>query len=277
MGPTTTPQSGPRTRRLTRLVRRHPITAYLIVIFGLVWPGLGIPRLAGYSVAPERLDLVLSAMAFVVLFGAAVLVTAVVGGRPGIRRLLAGIVHWRIGVGRWLLVAGALPALTLAVAGATGTLHSPPEGWLRMGVTYLVTGLVGGALLTNVWEEAAWAGFVQQRLMNRHGLLVGSLLTAVPFALIHVPGVFQNTPAAVAAYQLAILAVVTPFLRYLVGAVFIDTGGSILALAVLHASFNATGTLSAAAGGWQLLPALVLLTLAVGARRRQRAAAGVGR
>jgi uncharacterized protein len=216
----------------------------LIVIFGLVWPGLGIPRLAGYSVAPERLDLVLSAMAFVVLFGAAVLVTAVVGGRPGIRRLLAGIVQWRIGVGRRLLVAGALPALTLAVAGATGTLHSPPEGWLRMGVTYLVTGLVGGALLTNVWEEAAWAGFVQQRLMNRHGLLVGSLLTAVPFALIHVPGVFQNTPAAVAAYQLAILAVVTPFLRYLVGAVFIDTGGSILALAVLHASFNATGALS---------------------------------
>jgi membrane protease YdiL (CAAX protease family) len=166
----------------------------LIVIFGLVWPGLGIPRLAGYSVAPERLDLVLSAMAFVVLFGAAVLVTAVVGGRPGIRRLLAGIVHWRIGVGRWLLVAGALPALTLAVAGATGTLHSPPEGWLRMGVTYLVTGLVGGALLTHVWEEAAWAGFVQQRLMKRHGLLVGSLLTAVPFALIHVPGVF-HTPA----------------------------------------------------------------------------------
>jgi len=141
---TTTPQSGPRTRLLTRLVRRHPITAYLIVTFGLVWPGLGIPRLAGYSVAPERLDLVLSAMAFVVLFGAAVLVTAVVDGRPGIRRLLAGIVQWRIGVGRWLLVAGALPALTLAVAGATGTLHSPPEGWLRMGVTYLVTRLVGG-------------------------------------------------------------------------------------------------------------------------------------
>jgi uncharacterized protein len=216
-------------------------------------------------------------MAFVVLFGAAVLVTAVVGGRPGIRRFLAGMMHWRIGVGRWLLVAGALPALTLAVAAATGTLHSPPEGWPRMGLTYLVTGLVGGALLTNLWEEAAWAGFVQHRLMDRRGLLVGSLLTAVPFALIHLPGVFQNTPAATAVSNLAVLAVVSPVMRYLVGAVFIDTGGSILAVAVLHASFNALGAVSAAAGGWQLLPALVLLTLAVGAHRRRRAAAGVGR
>lgn len=274
---TTAPQSRPRMRRLTGLIRRYPITSYLVVIFGVVWSGLGIPRLAGHSVAPDRLSLVLSALAFGVLFGGAVLVTAVADGRPGVRRFLKGLVHWRIGVGRWVVVVGALPALTVAVAGAAGTLQTPPEGWLRMGLTYLSTGVVGGALLINLWEEAAWAGFVQQRLMNRHRLLAGSVLTAVPFTLIHVPGTFQNTPAAVAAFNVAVVALVAPILRYLFGTMLIDTRGSILAVGVLHASFNAAGTLPAATGGWELIPAMLILTVAVAVHRRRHAATRIGR
>lgn len=274
---TTAQQPEPGVRGLTGIVRRYPTTSFLVTIFGVVWVVLGIPRLAGHSVVPERLDLVLSVMAFVVLFGSAVLVTAIADGRPGVRRLLAGITHWRIGVGRWLLVIGALPALTLTIAWATDTLRSPPEGWLRMGVTYLVTGLVGGALLTNLWEEAAWAGFVQHRFMDRYGLFAGSALTAVPFTLIHVPAVFQNTPVATALLQVAVLAVAAPFLRYLLGVVLIDTRGSILAVGVLHASFNAAGTLPAATGGWELIPAMLILTVAVAVHRRRHAATRIGR
>jgi hypothetical protein len=140
------PQAGPRAHGLTGLVRRRPITAFLVVIFAVAWPALGIPRLAGHSVPPDRLDLVLSALAFVLLFGTALAVTAVTDGRSGVRRLLAGLVRWRIGVGRWLLAVAALPTLTLIIAAATGTLRTPPEGWWQMTVTYLLTGLVGGTL-----------------------------------------------------------------------------------------------------------------------------------
>jgi hypothetical protein len=38
-------------------------------------------------------------------------------------------------------------------------------------MTYLVPGLVGGTLLTNVWDEAASSGFVQHRLMDRRALV----------------------------------------------------------------------------------------------------------
>jgi hypothetical protein len=152
---------------LRPLVRRHPVTAYLVLAFGLVWPVLGIPRLAGHSVPPQWESLALSGLAFVVLFGAAVLVTALADGRAEVTRVLGGIVQWRIGVGRWLLITGALPLLTLIVAWASGTLRPPPEGWLQMSLTYLVPGLILGALLTNLWEEAAFAGFVQRRFMAR--------------------------------------------------------------------------------------------------------------
>jgi hypothetical protein len=80
----------------------------------------------------------------------------------------------------------------------------------------------------------------------------------------------QNTSADNAVVPLIALAAVAPFLRYLIGTVLIDTGGSILAVGILHASFNATATLSAADGGWQLLPALLVLVGVVGVHRRLR-------
>jgi uncharacterized protein len=251
-----------------RFARRHPIAAYLVFVFGVVWPILGVPRLAGHSVPPQWESLALSGLAFVVLFGGAVLVTAVADGRAGVGRLLAGLVKWRIGVGRWLLISGALPVLTVIVAWASGTLRPPPEGWLSMSLTYLVPGLVLGALLTNFWEEAAWMGFVQRRFMTRHGLFAAATLTAGPFTLMHVPGTFQNTPAGQAVVTLVAVALVAPFLRYLLGVVFVDTGGSILAVGMLHASFNAAGQMSAAPGGWESLPALLILVLAVAGHRR---------
>ena len=74
---------------------------------------------------------------------------------------------------------------------ATGTLHRPADGWISVGLTYLLF-LALGAVTGNLWEETVWGGFVQGRLMARHGLLVGSLLTAVPFFLIHLPLAFET-------------------------------------------------------------------------------------
>jgi membrane protease YdiL (CAAX protease family) len=254
--------------RLTGLIRRRPITSFLVVIFGVVWAALGIPGWPGTASHPS--DWTSSCPPWRSCSSTALPSWSPppADGQPGVRRLLAGVVHWRIGVAHWILVVAALPALTLTTAGATGTPRNPPEGWLRMSATCLVTGLISSALLTNLWEEAAWSGFVQHRLMNRHGVLAGSVLTAVPFALIHVPGTFQNTAADV--FHVVILAVLAPSLRYPIGTVLIDTRGSILAVGLLHASFNATGTLSAADGGWQLLPALLVLVAVVGVHLRLR-------
>jgi membrane protease YdiL (CAAX protease family) len=43
----------------------------------------------------------------------------------------------------------------------------------------------------NLWEETVWGGFVQGRLMAARGLVTGSLLTSVPFFLMHLPLAFE--------------------------------------------------------------------------------------
>jgi membrane protease YdiL (CAAX protease family) len=138
---------------------------------------------------------------------------------------------------------------------------------------FLFVALVFGALLGNVWEETAWAGFVQRRLTNRHGLFAGAMLTAVPFALIHLPFAFEEhglagTSARDMAITWGVLIIAAPFMRYLIGMVMAETGGSLLAAGVLHGSFNASAALSMLSGGWQYVPAMMVLTVLVAAYRR---------
>jgi uncharacterized protein len=111
--------------------------------------------------------------------------------------------------------------------------------------------------------------------MNRHGLLVGSMLTAIPFGLIHLPLAFEakgwaGTTWSEAFVNWAFLLGALPFLRYIICVLLVDTKGSVLAAAVLHASFNASAALSVVPDGWQYVPALIILTAIVTLNRRLR-------
>ncbi|GAA0801594.1 hypothetical protein Sya03_06940 [Spirilliplanes yamanashiensis] len=208
------------------------------------------------------------------LLGAATAVTARVDGRAGVRRLYAGAVRWRIGAGRFAVLLLALPALTLLAAAAFDSVRAPAGGWAAEIGGYLFLTLVYGAVLGNVWEETAWAGFAQSRLMARHGWVRGSLLTSIPFALIHLPLAFEEhgltgTSGRDLAVTWTVLILTAPVARLLYGAVLLGTGGSVLAVAVLHASFNASGQLAAVHGQWPVFVALgALLALVAAVARR---------
>jgi len=244
----------------------RPITTLCVLTIG---PTLALQTgllLAGVDLFPGKLAELL------LLTGAATLITSWIGGRGAVRRLFGGLTKWRIGAGRWALVVVAMPILTIGVAAATGTLHSPEHGWAGEVLTYLVLfALI--ALTASLWEETTWSGFVQLRLMDRHGLLVGSMLTVIPFGLIHLPLAFEadgwtGTTWSEAFVNWAFLLGALPFFRYVIGVLLVDTHGSVLAAAMLHASFNASGALSVVPDGWQYVPALVILSGLVTVHRR---------
>ncbi|MBO3749599.1 hypothetical protein J5X84_26270 [Streptosporangiaceae bacterium NEAU-GS5] len=166
-----------------------------------------MPVLTGLPPEPFLLAVVFGAQ-----LGAALLISRWTGGPGAGRRLLSGVLRWRAGWTRWLTVLFAMPALTVAVGAATGTLYAPAGGWAMAAVNYLFQAVVLGALLFNVWEETAWSGFVQSRLMARHGLLYGALLTAPMFVVVHLPLLFgQGWTWSSVAISLAALVVSAPF------------------------------------------------------------------
>jgi hypothetical protein len=87
----------------------------------------------------------------------------------------------------------------------------------------------------------------------------------VPFALIHVPlYVADAATASELARGLALLFALAPIYRYLLGVHLLGTRGSVLAVGIQHAAWNASGNLEAVDGGWQVIVAVVLLTVLVG-------------
>ncbi len=234
--PAPTPAGGLRSR-----VARRPLTAFLVLLFGVGWPLMSVPALTAHGVLPggplpqEPFAL---GTTLLVMLPAALWVTAVADGPGAVRALLRRAVRWRFGAGWWAAVLLALPVLTLAVgvvAGAglqTGDLLAT-LGWGAFSVLTAV-------LLVHLWEETVWAGFFQGRLEQRHGFLPAAALTAVPFAAVHLPlsltGDLSPGRIVLAFGGLLVLGVL---MRLLVGATVRGAAGSLLAAGLVHATFNA--------------------------------------
>ena len=262
---TTTPAPSTAVAHPKGLAGRRPMTTFLALVFGIGWPMLTVPLLVGVPADPFLLGLV-----FLALLTPALVVSRLAGGPGSIKRLLSRATNWRFGIFRWAVIVLGVPALTVGVAAASGTLAAPTDGVVAEFGAYLFATFIFGALIVNVWEELAWGGFAQSRLMERHGLLVGSLLTAPPFVAIHVPLLFPSgwTWGDVAV-GFAVLCVAAPFYRYLLGMHLLGTGGSVLAIGVQHAAWNAAGNIDGVDGEWQVIAAVALLT-ALMAIARQR-------
>jgi membrane protease YdiL (CAAX protease family) len=239
--------SGRQGTGLTALVQRHPIAVFLVLALGSVYVLSVIPILMQYDVIPgkdfpSRLGLDMerfsAAGLTLLLFGSALLVTYLDGGRPAVRQLFRRILRWRVGVGWWLVALLALPLLTVVIAVLFGDTAVLPSGSV-LGRELL--GILIAWFLINLWEEAAWAGFLQTRLERRHNFFIAALLTGIPFAAIHMPLQVITGEVRSAldfAVGFGLLMVLVVFVRSLFGMVLRGAANSLLLVGLTHAMFN---------------------------------------
>jgi membrane protease YdiL (CAAX protease family) len=228
-------------------VQRHPITVFLVLALGSVYVLSVIPILMQYDVIPvknfpARLGLDMerfsAAVLTVLLFGSALLVTYLCGGRRDVRQFFRRILRWKVSIGWWLTAFLALPLLTVVIALLLGDSAVVPSGsvlWRE------VLGIAIAFLLINLWEEAAWAGFLQTRLERRHNFFLAALLTGIPFAAIHMP--LQVITAQVRSavdfvVGFALLMVLVIIVRSLYGMVLRGAANSLLLVGLSHTMFN---------------------------------------
>lgn len=228
-------------------VQRHPITVFLVLALGSVYVLSVIPILMQYDVIPgknfpARLGLDMerfsAAVLTVLLFGSSLLVTYLCGGRRDVRQFFRRILRWKVSIGWWLTAFLALPLLTVVIAVLLGDSAVVPSGsvlWRE------VLGIAIAFLLINLWEEAAWAGFLQTRLERRHNFFLAALLTGIPFAAIHMP--LQVITAQVRSavdfvVGFALLMVLVIIVRSLYGMVLRGAANSLLLVGLSHTMFN---------------------------------------
>jgi len=213
-----------------------------VIVFPLGWAVLTVPALTFHGVLPGgELPVQFFALALTVLvmLPTAVWVVSVTEGRRGVRALFARTFRWRFPLGWWAFVLLGMPVVSLAVGAALGRSLDTSDVASVL-VSALLTGFLVPLVLVNLWEETVWAGFVQTRLEARYGLLRGALITAVGFAGIHLPMIFvAELSASTLLESLGFLVVAALVFRLTAGVVMRGAAGSVLAVGVLHASWNA--------------------------------------
>jgi membrane protease YdiL (CAAX protease family) len=230
---------------LGRRVARHPVAAFLVMVYALGWSTLlaadylGLPMLLVSSLG------VVSGLAL-----PAFLVTAATGGKAGVRDLLGRCLRWRVGIGWYLLASLGLLTATLLVASAfpgVAPFQALAQKW-SLFFTMFLPGILIPLVITHLFEEAGWTGFMQDTLQKRRGPLLASILVAPAFVLFHLPLSFLEAPritlavVQLALVQLAVQAIVVVFFRVGIMWLYNVTGRSVLIVALFHSSFNSAGT-----------------------------------
>jgi len=218
---TATPTGSVRT-----LVARHPVPSLIIIMLAVAFALLTPPTLAGWAPEPFLLATVVFAQLV-----PAVLVTAAADGRAGVRDLVRRIFRWRVHPAWYAVAFLALPAAALLVALAFG---------VQPGTPVLVAYLAQLAVLplVNLWEETAVMGVMQARLTASRGPVLAAVVTGLVFGLYHLP-LQLGQPVGDIALSMAVILVVAVLMRFVAGWLYAGTGGSILLVAGLHATFNA--------------------------------------
>jgi uncharacterized protein len=235
---------------LRRFAARRPLTAFLVLgmslgyalsfVWGLAYygviPGGGLAD--ALHIAPDEL---VGAAILIGLFPAALFVTWASDGRAGVRILLRRAVHWRVSPWWWLTVLFGLPILTVGLALLLGDDLRPVD--ISSLVVSQLTLLLVNFIVTNIWEETAWTGVFHTRLEERHNWLVAAMLTAIPFAAMHLPlQFFLDQPVTLGSLAAAfgIYLLLGLLVRPLLGVFRRGTGDSLLLVALLHSVFNRT-------------------------------------
>ena len=224
-------------------VARHPVTAYLVLLFAITGGLALVPPLTRPGPLPYEANLY---GPLISIFGCAVpafLVTAAAGGRDAVRDLTQRCLRWRVRL-RWYAIALlGMPAVTLVSATALyglAPLRALTENWPLLLTSFLPT-LAVMIVLYNVAEEFGFTGFLFARLQDRHGPLRAALVTTLFFWLFHLPTFVIDTGSwGLAAVVMGFLLLPHLASRLIVGWLYNATGASVLIAGLFHATFNST-------------------------------------
>ncbi|MFE2629604.1 type II CAAX prenyl endopeptidase Rce1 family protein [Streptomyces sp. NPDC059374] len=192
---TSTPPAERTERTLRGSVRRHPLTWFFTLAYGLSWVawlpyvlsgnGLGVwhvtfPGGAGASQFTGVLP-----GAYLGPIGSALLIIALTEGRAGLRTWRSRMTRFKVSRRWYLAVLVSVPlALTLASAALSGDGPAQPSTTVLLA---FLPGLAAQMVTTGLAEEPGWREFAMPRMQRRLGPLAATLAVGVLWGCWHLP------------------------------------------------------------------------------------------
>ena len=234
---------------LGRLVVRHPVASFLLMLYVITW-AVFLPvvlQARGLLALPVDLsegvafDAVTSLASILGVALPAFLVTAATSGKAGVRDLLRRCLRWRVGL-HWYPVAlfGLLIATVLMGSVFLGL--TPVNALIEkrtLVFTLFLPEVLVPFVFIQLFEEAGWTGFMQHTLQERRGPLLASILVAPAFVLQHLPILLMDAGVGLSSLIIVgALVVVAVFFRIVVAWLYNGSGRSVPVVALFHSAYN---------------------------------------
>lgn len=216
---------------IVSLTKQYPTPAFFILTFILSWGGTQITDAVWEATQSIPLALPLALLSAAPL-SAALIVSAMIGGKAALVALLRKLTVWRVGW-RWYVVALLLqPVLNLIAIYLNVLLGAPAPTFAAFGSWSALLGAFALRLVNPfdgpMLEELGWRGFAQPRLQERYSPLIANLILAFLVTLWHLRLIPSGDYAWI--YIPATMAVTIFY-----GWVYNATGGSVLLTLIMHA------------------------------------------
>ena len=247
-------------RGFKALAKRHPLTAYFVLAYGIMWLVISpmVVDALGIANIPDAVSLISYLLSS--LLGptvAAFWVTGILEGKAGMRLLLRRTFQVRAGW-QWYLVILFVPLVIWV--GAYSFLYSgaPLMGLISnpsLLLSIFLPNVLFGLLIPSIGEEPGWRGFALPRLQKLYGPIVGTLILGTLHGIWHLPALLTPLfdPFTIPGFiEFVLTAVAASFLYTWV---FNNTGGNVWIAIVLHSAGNAAVKLTS-----ELIPQDVVLS-----------------
>ncbi len=196
--------------------------------------------------APSGVSLTgLVLLAMPVSFLPAWVISSAISGPESIRKLLATLIRPGGGIVYYLVALLTFPFITVAGSVISNYINDRAlfpaiSQLMNLSYTVLISFLSVLFYAGGINEEAGWRGFAQKRLQSKYSPIVTVLILWIFMVIWHIPNdLIQYRNGG----YLIVRIMTYPFITILFSWIFNRTGGSILAVAIFHASMNSMNPL----------------------------------
>ncbi len=257
-------------------MKQHPVLIYFILTFVISWGGvliLGAPY--GMPTTQARFGQVWPIVFIPYFIGpslSGLLLTGILDGRDGFRRLWSRWLKWRVGVRWYALALLTMPILVLVILyllSISSPDYLPALATSDNKASLLILGVVVGLFFGGILEELGWTGFAIPRMRQNHAVLASGLILGFLWGLWHVLPTYWGSGDPSGSLSPALFLPpcvfyvgVLPAYRVLMVWVY-DHTESLLVNMLMHASITGSTLfiLAPAATGWALAIYYLILTV----------------
>lgn len=228
--------------RTTAFLKRYSLVIGIVLMFALTWP----IDLANSGIVPIQFPFIVYLFLGWGFIFASIIMTGLTLGKNGVVALLKRYVQWRVGW-QWYLAAFLLaPSLiVLAVYINAALVGVPPDFSTVMAhkifgaSAYLPLFILPFFLvdLISNGEEMGWRGYVLPRLQAKYSALTSTLILGVIWGFWHLPKYLSHWNTVSFAWFMVHTMAYAVILTWL----YNNTKGSLLLVAISHASSNTAG------------------------------------